>query len=131
MVSAGTFGAVALGGAIGAVMRYGVSLAALRFLGGAFPYATLAANVSGSFVMGLIASTIMARPMDDPWRAFLGVGILGAFTTFSTFSLDAALLARDRPMAVAAVYVGLSVVLSLGGLALGLMLARRMAGVGG
>lgn len=116
--------AVAAGGAIGAMARHGVSRTALHLLGPNFPWGTLAANVAGSFAMGLIIVWLSVRePASPALRAFLTVGMLGAFTTFSTFSLDVVTLYRDRTLMIAGAYLLASVILSvcalLGGLAMG------------
>ncbi|WP_428409431.1 fluoride efflux transporter CrcB [Hyphococcus sp.] len=116
--------AVAAGGALGAMARHGVSRAALHLLGPNFPWGTLAANVAGSFAMGLFIVWLAHRePASPALRAFLTVGLLGAFTTFSTFSLDVVTLYRDRTVMIAGAYLLASVILSvcalLGGLALG------------
>ena len=129
-ISGLTWGAVALGGAIGAVARFGLGLAFLRALGPAFPYGTLSANAAGSFAMGLLATSLMTRSLDDPARAFFAIGLLGAFTTFSSFSFEAFALARDRSLMIAGGYVVASVALSLGGLCLGVLIARRFWGTG-
>ncbi|MCY4192665.1 MAG: fluoride efflux transporter CrcB, partial [Rhodospirillaceae bacterium] len=85
--------AVALGGAIGAVARYGVGVWTGRVLGHGFPWATILVNVTGSLILGLLISYMALRTQfPAEWRAFLAVGVLGAFTTFSTFSLDATTL---------------------------------------
>ena len=79
---------VALGGAIGASARYLTSLGAVRFLGAGFPWGTLAVNVIGSFLMGLLV-VVLAQRDDTRLAPFLLTGLLGGFTTFSAFSLDA------------------------------------------
>ena len=84
---------VFLGGGIGAALRHGVNLASARLLGTAFPFATLFENVTGSLVMGLLAGIFAFKgDASQHWRLFLTTGILGGYTTFSAFSLDAALL---------------------------------------
>ena len=110
---------VAAGGALGAVMRYGVALGAARLAGTGFPWGTLTVNVLGSFLMGLAAVALAGR-----FGPFVMVGILGGFTTFSAFSLDALRLYEAGRMGAAAAYVGGSVALSLSALALGLWIAR-------
>ena len=118
--------AVGAGGALGAMARHGVSRLSLHFLGPNFPWGTLAANITGSFVMGLLIVWLSAREPNSPaLRAFLTVGLLGAFTTFSTFSLDAVTIYRDRDMAVAGAYVFASVLLSIFGLLSGIGLGRQ------
>ena len=84
---------VFLGGGIGAALRHGVNLATARLLGTTFPYATLIENVTGSLAMGLLAGYFAFRATrPQHWRLFLTTGMLGGYTTFSAFSLDAALL---------------------------------------
>ena len=84
-----TFVAVAVGGALGAVSRYSFGLVALALIGNRFPWATLGVNVVGSFLIGLAAVLIGDRIVDgELWRPLIIVGFLGAFTTFSAFSLD-------------------------------------------
>ena len=119
---------VFLGGGIGAALRHGFNLAFARLVGTAFPYATLFENVSGSIVMGMLVATFAFRSgIPHHWQLFLTTGILGGYTTFSTFSLDVALLYERGQIGLAAVYVLLSVVLSIGGLFAGLALVRNFA----
>lgn len=101
---------VAIGGALGSVLRYLVSIS----LNGAFPYGTLTVNVVGCFLMGLLVGygSFMGQ-LSEPARIFLMVGILGGFTTFSAFSFDVLALVERGQMAQAATYAALSVVLSL------------------
>ncbi|MGA9050836.1 MAG: fluoride efflux transporter CrcB [Pseudolabrys sp.] len=101
----------------------------LRAFGGtAFPYATLFENVSGSIGMGMLVATFAFRSgIPHHWQLFLTTGILGGYTTFSTSSLDVALLYERGQIGVAAVYVLLSVVLSIGGLFAWLALVRNFA----
>lgn len=118
--------AIAAGGAIGATARHGVSRAALHFLGPNFPWGTLAANVVGSCAMGFVIVWLSkTEPESAVLRAFLTVGVLGAFTTFSTFSLDVVTLYRDRTLTIAGAYLIASVVLSIIGLLAGLALGRH------
>lgn len=120
--------AVAAGGAIGAAARYGVSVLAARLLGPAFPWGTLAANILGCFAMGMLVSWFVGREQSlMALRAFLGVGLLGGFTTFSTFAFDVVTLYRDRTVALAAAYLLASVVLSVIGLIAGLAAGRLSA----
>lgn len=125
MASGNIILAVAGGGALGALARYGVSSLAIKTLGPSFPWGTLTVNALGSLLMGLAITWLAAHEPQSPvWRAFLTVGVLGAFTTFSTFSLDAVTLYKDRTIAIAGLYVGASLVLSIGSLLLGLMLGK-------
>jgi CrcB protein len=118
---------VFLGGGLGAALRHGFNLAFSRVLGTAFPYATLWENVSGSLVMGLLVATFAFKSeIPQHMRLFLTTGILGGYTTFSTFSLDTALLYERGELGTAALYVVLSMVLSVGGLFAGMWLVRSM-----
>ena len=121
---------VAAGGAIGASLRYLVVRWAGHVLGLGFPYGTLIVNVGGSLVMGVAAVMMMER-FPGSWgrfSPFLMTGLLGGFTTFSAFSLDALfLIERGRNLAAAA-YIGGSVALSIAGLWAGLALARGVWG---
>ena len=119
---------VFLGGGIGAALRHGVNLASARLLGTAFPYATLFENVGGSFVMGLLAAYFaFIGDASQHWRLFLTTGILGGYTTFSAFSLDAALLYERGAIGLALFYVVGSVAFSIFGLFAGLALVRYLA----
>jgi CrcB protein len=119
---------VAAGGAVGAVARYLTGLAALRSLGAAWPYGTLAVNVVGGFAMGLLAALLAARGEadQDRWRLLLGVGVLGGFTTFSAFSLEVAMMIERREWASAFTYSTVSVMASVVALFAGMILARRL-----
>lgn len=112
---------VALGGAIGSVARYGVGLAAARMFGLAFPWGTLFVNTVGGLAIGLLTARV--GPEHEHLRLLIGVGVLGGFTTFSTFSLETVRLLEQSP-GLAALYVGASVALSVGFCWLGLVLAR-------
>jgi CrcB protein len=119
---------VFIGGGIGAALRHGFNIAFARLLGTAFPYATLFENVSGSIVMGVLVAIFAFRSgVPHHWQLFMTTGILGGYTTFSTFSLDFALLYERGQIGLAALYVLLSVVLSIGGLFAGLALVRNLA----
>ena len=119
---------VFLGGGIGAALRHGVNLLSARLLGTAFPYATLIENVTGSLVMGMLAAWFAFKgDASQGWRLFLTTGILGGYTTFSAFSLDAALLYQRGELGLAALYVLASVALSIGGLFAGLALVRNFS----
>ena len=119
--------AVACGGALGAIARFGVSKAALHWLGPNFPWGTLTVNLIGSFAMGaLIIWLARHEPHSPALRAFLAVGVLGAFTTFSTFALDAMVLIERKAHLAAGGYVAASVALSILGLALGMMIVRAI-----
>lgn len=120
---------VFLGAGIGGTLRHGVNLAALRWPLGGFPYGTLTVNILGSALMGLVVGWFAFRTGEvgpSHLRLFLTTGILGGFTTFSAFSLDAVLLWERGESALAALYVGGSVVLSLLALLAGLALVRGL-----
>jgi fluoride exporter len=119
---------VFIGGGIGSAIRHGVIIGIGRLLGGGFPYATSLINVTGSFIMGLVAAYFAFKgDATQSWRLFLTTGILGGYTTFSTFSLDTALLYERGEVGLAALYVLLSVVLSIAGLFAGFAIVRSMA----
>lgn len=125
-----SFALVFVGAGLGGVLRHGVNLAGLRWLGPGFPWSTLAVNVAGSAAMGMLAGWLVAR-IGAGWaqdvRLFLATGVLGGFTTFSAFSLDAWLLWQRGEPFQAAVYVAASVVLSIAALGAGLMLVRTLS----
>jgi fluoride exporter len=116
---------VALGGAIGAVMRYLTAVGAARLVGTGFPWGTLAANVIGCFLMGLLFAILVERGLMR-YAPFLLAGILGGFTTFSTYSLDAFLMWERGDHAAAGVYVVTTVILSLMALLAGLVAVRGL-----
>ncbi|GJE29328.1 fluoride efflux transporter CrcB [Methylobacterium organophilum] len=116
---------VFLGAGLGGVMRHGVNMLAVR-LGSSFPWGTLAINVSGSIAMGLVTGWFALRGGSLQARLFLATGILGGFTTFSTFSLEAFTLFERGESAAAAAYVLGSLVAGIGGLALGLYVMRQI-----
>ncbi|MCG8693020.1 MAG: fluoride efflux transporter CrcB [Minwuiales bacterium] len=119
--------AIAAGGALGAVGRHFVGAAALRLFGSGFPVGTVTVNIVGSFLMGALVALMAAKLTPSPeLRAFLTVGLLGGFTTFSAFSLDAVLLYERGAYAAAAAYVAVSVVCSIGGLLAGLQIVRQV-----
>jgi fluoride exporter len=119
---------VFLGAGIGGALRHGFNLAAVRLFGFGFPYGTLIVNVLGSLLMGLLAGYFAFRTgIPQHMRLFLTTGVLGGFTTFSAFSLDAALLMERHAYWSAAAYMAGSVVLSLLALFAGLSLFRTGA----
>ena len=118
---------VFVGGGLGASLRHAVNMLSTRTLGTAFPYHTFIINISGSIVMGLIAGYFAFRgEATQHWRLFLMTGILGGYTTFSAFSLDAALLYERGAIGQALFYVLGSVVFSILGLFAGLALVRHL-----
>lgn len=121
----GTIVIVALGGALGAVARYGVNVGTVNFIGHGFPWATLVVNVLGSFLMGLmIAKFSQMNEVSQEMRMFCMTGFLGAFTTFSTFSLDFVTMWERGEMVQALVYMLASVVVSILSLFLALWIMR-------
>tara|TARA_R110002126_G_scaffold129801_1_gene272837 strand:- start:181 stop:558 length:378 start_codon:yes stop_codon:yes gene_type:complete len=116
---------VALGGAIGASGRYLTGVAAIRLMGPGFPWGTLVVNVLGSFLMGAII-VILAHLSANRLAPFLMTGVLGGFTTFSAFSLDALTIYERGQSGLAAAYVLASVILSLGAIVAGMALARSV-----
>ncbi len=118
-----TLALVALGGAVGCVLRYLVVVGAARAFGTGFPWGTMAVNVVGSFVMGLLFVWLTARGLTR-FSPVLLAGLLGGFTTFSAFSLDVLLLWERGQAPVALLYAGASVVLTLAAVAAGAALMR-------
>jgi CrcB protein len=118
---------VALGGAIGSVLRWVVIATAGARFGPAFPWGTLAVNLAGSFVIGAVFELTAGPGALSPGvRLFLATGICGGFTTFSTFTLDALALGREGSAAFALAYLGGSVVLGLVAVYLGVVAARAI-----
>lgn len=118
---------VAIGGGVGAVLRHGVNLLALRWLGPSFPWGTMGINVIGSFAMGVFIELLTRRyGGSNELRLFVATGILGGFTTFSAFSLEFAVLAERGTLGLALFYALGSVVLSISALFVGLWLVRTL-----
>lgn len=116
--------AVAVGGALGACLRYGLGLA-LASVGMRFPLGTFSANVIGCFVMGLGFVFFLERgDLSNPWRYFLLVGVLGAFTTFSSFSIEVLNLFQEALIKQAIFYVFLSVFVCLCSTSIGVLVGR-------
>ncbi len=119
--------AIAGGGALGAVLRYWVSTAVYAMAGRGFPYGTLAVNILGSLVMGFLYIWLLERSLESAgMRAFLLIGLLGAFTTFSTFSIETLVLMEGGQYIRALVNTLASVVLCVAAAAVGVMLARQL-----
>jgi CrcB protein len=116
---------IAAGGAVGAATRHLVNVGATRLLGHSFPYGTFTVNVLGSLIMGLLIGLMALRwSASQEMRAFLTTGLLGGFTTFSTFSLDFATLMERKAHALAAIYAAGSVGTSLAAVFVGLWMMR-------
>jgi CrcB protein len=121
---------VFLGGGFGSVCRYLFGVGVVRLTAPAYgPLATFLINLIGSFLMGLLIGTLarIQGGVDDRWRLLLGVGVLGGFTTFSAYSLEAVMMIERKAYTLAAAYIVGSVLLGVLGLMLGLILMRRSA----
>jgi CrcB protein len=118
---------IAAGGAIGAVMRFGVSNGVHALAGRDFPYGTLVVNILGSILIGFCYIALIERLSLGPeWRAFIIIGILGAFTTFSTFSLETFNLIENGDMLKAAINILVSVSICLLATWIGIVIARQI-----
>lgn len=123
--------AIALGGAVGAVLRHLMASAVTRAFGTSFPYGTLSVNLLGALVLGLLTGLLthkLTLPLE--MKAFLTVGLLGGFTTFSTFAMEGGLLIERGELNTVFLYMAGSVVLGLGAFFIGLKAARMIAGAG-
>jgi len=119
---------VFIGGGLGATLRHLVNVLCARCMAPGFPWGTFIINISGSTLMGMIAGYLAFKgEATQAWRLFLMTGILGGYTTFSAYSLDAALLYERGELWLAALYVVGSVVLSIAGLFAGLALIRHLS----
>jgi CrcB protein len=121
---------VFMGGGLGSAARYGVGTLYGRVGLSAWPYGTLTVNIVGGFLMGLLATSLALKGGADQekWRVLFGVGVLGGFTTFSAFSLEAALMIERRQFVQAGGYVALSIVLSIAALFAGMLVMRKVLG---
>ena len=118
---------VAIGGAIGAVARQQSNQFIMRIFGGDFPIGTISVNIFGSFIMGLLFELFTSKiAISYEWRSLIFTGVLASFTTFSSFALDVALLSERNEYFNALIYIGGSVVLSIGFLFLGLGAMRGL-----
>ncbi|MCA8902887.1 MAG: fluoride efflux transporter CrcB [Hyphomonas sp.] len=122
------FLAVAAGGAIGAALRHGVGLLSVRHLPPGWPHGTFIVNIAGSLLMGVLVGWLAFKGEGGPQtaRLFLATGLLGGFTTFSAFSLEVANFIRAGDTGKAALYAGLSLVLGVIALFIGLWIARKV-----
>ena len=118
---------VFLGGGLGAALRHGVNLISARLFGTAFPWHTFIENVTGSLAMGVLVGYFAFKggEASQHWRLFLTTGVLGGYTTFSAFSLDAVLLWERHEYLMAALYVGGSVAGAIAGLAMALWIMGK------
>jgi len=118
---------IAMGGAIGAVLRYGASLGVYSLMGRGFPYGTLFVNVTGSLLMGLLGVMMLERFNIGPeWRAAVLVGVLGSFTTFSTFSIETLNLLEQGDVMRAVTNIVLSVLVCLVAVWFGVLIGRQI-----
>jgi CrcB protein len=118
---------VMIGGALGSGARFLTSRAMIAWLGPDFPYGTLAVNLVGGLLMGLLVGTLARTGGSEDWRLFVGVGVLGGFTTFSAFSLDLVTMLDRGAVTVAIGYALASVIGAALALFAGLTLARSVA----
>mgnify|MGYP000898918885 CR=1 FL=1 len=117
---------VAVGGACGASLRFFISQLIFNWLGKGFPFATLVVNISGSFIMGILYGLIEQGIIElSVYRTMIGIGLLGAFTTFSTFSLDTLLLFQQGEIFKATLNILLNVVLCIVAAAIGMYLVTQ------
>ncbi len=120
---------VAMGGAIGSSARYLVGVLATRLFGINFPWGTLIVNIAGSFMMGVLVSLLALRfSVGNEVRGFLAIGVLGGFTTFSSFALDFVYLFEKKQYIWAMGYMSVTVICSILALFLGLAVTRSLAG---
>lgn len=105
---------IALGGAVGAMLRFGISEFFVWVLGRGFPYGTLCVNLLGSFLMGILMGLVFAGHIEPhPWRNLIGLGFLGALTTFSSFAMDNVLLLQNGDFVKAGINIFLNVTLTI------------------
>ena len=126
-----TLAYVALGGALGALARYGISGWVYDRMGENFPWGTLVVNVVGCLALGLVIRWLQVSALSPEVRPFLTIGVLGAFTTFSTFSYETVALLQEGQWLRAGLYMGGSVVLGLIAMVAGMALATAFARAGG
>ena len=123
----GGYLAIFFGAGLGGMLRHGVNHASLAYLGPNYPYGTLFVNIAGGFLMGVMIELFLVKGGgSQEFRLFLTTGLLGGFTTFSAFSLDAALMWQRSDYAALGLYVGASVVLSIAALFVGMGVVRAL-----
>lgn len=122
-----TYLLVFIGGGLGSMLRHAVNVLCMRSWGAGFPFGTMTVNVTGSLIMGLFAGYFAFKgDAAQSWRLFLMTGILGGYTTFSAFSLDALLLYERGQVGLALLYVLTSVIVSIGALFVAITLVRQL-----
>ena len=118
---------IAVGGAIGAVLRYGASIGVYSLLGRGFPYGTLFVNVAGSLLIGVLSVVMLERfDIAPEWRAAVLIGVLGSFTTFSTFSIETLILLEQGDIVRAVTNIVLSILICLLAVWFGVSLGRQI-----
>lgn len=118
---------VFLGGGVGAVARYGMQAVVYRTLGASFPYGTLLVNVLGSFSIGLLMTLVESRLAISPFlRVFLAIGVLGGFTTFSSFSYETMALLRDSNYALGLANIGSNVIMCFSATWIGMTMGKLL-----
>ena len=121
------YAAIALGAVLGANARYLLTIFVAERIGAAFPYGTLLINLSGSLIIGFFLTLISQRLAVDPlWRLFFATGFLGSYTTFSSYTFEAALLLRDGAYLPALLYLAGSVLGGMIAVVAGIMAAERL-----
>lgn len=126
-----TLAYVALGGALGALARYGISGWVYDRMGETFPWGTLVVNVLGCLALGAVVRWLQVSAVSPEIRPFLTIGLLGAFTTFSTFSFETVALLQDGQWTKAGVYVGASVLVGLAAVVAGMAAVTALTHAGG
>ena len=121
---------IAVGGALGAIARYALGGWIQQASGPDFPWGTLVVNISGSLLLGFLYVVLEGAPASREWRAFLGIGVCGGYTTFSTFSYESARLLQDGQLGRAGTYMAASALLSVAGALVGFRLAATVLGRG-
>jgi CrcB protein len=125
MSSFGLYASIAMGGAAGACLRFFLSQMAIQLFGKGFPFGTLLVNVLGSFILGLLYSLIEQGQLQTiPWRSLVGVGFLGALTTFSTFSVETVMLLQQGEWVKSIVNVFVNVIFCLFAAWLGMQIVK-------
>jgi fluoride exporter len=118
---------IGLGGFIGAILRYSISGWVHKVVSSTFPYGTLAVNILGSFILGFFLILAEERFSFSPlWRSFIAIGMMGALTTFSTFSYETFMMLQDNLYGQALLNIGVNVVVTLGAVWAGMSLARMV-----
>lgn len=122
---------IAAGGALGAVLRYCLTSWITFYWGNVFPYGTLLVNILGSLLLGIVIALLSSSvSFSLEWRAFLMIGVIGSFTTFSTFSMEIVMLCMDGQVIKAVFYSMISIIFSLLAVVIGLNGVRLISGGG-